>query len=718
MKKNKRRRPRSCKVSKTSKQKTMDDNYYSTSSTSYLVESFSLNSCEREVSRRGKGKGPDPSYRRDKKGQTRLLTNVARQCGRKVRNLDLTTLTLHFDNYVKAVNLILTRIYQTNARAQKLGETLSVYRGRAYNLLRQERDLCYQHNDAIKELVFERLHRNVLEHAGRTLLSNWTRRQLFTAAIQFLSESPDDALRLLRWKHIPSDLIRRVRDSCSAVKKNGSGYHYCLGVLRQLRLAIDSHILDSLGVKISWRGRQRKRVASLLMTGSSDLSQVVMMVEAQLKEWVTKGYPFTIPRLRSYSLDFSASTENSTGQGYWFSLDEEREDEILLHLKLPPGIDGTHHEDSPYKSRALTFRFLDWLPRAARSDRGKAARTGDAHRAERLIFRAAKFEDMHDQLMNTIKFQHMAHRLSRLRLRKDADTDKVKKLEQEVHQLRGARRSAPPRVLLRGHRVTLQIPFHSPNGVVSSRVFGGREYSTKAGIDRGLRAPVALSVETEGSFKDLLITVDHLVQKRERVRKHAYVLTSEVTRKKNNWDKKRSGQSYPVPVLKQDRHIEALWRKVRRLDREIARIVASRTVWFCEEHRVKKVFFEDLRSFQGHAGSKDLSYNLTSNLWGKIIDTVRYMRESLGHSKYSVWTVNPRYTSQTCHVCGERGVRVEDETSTTERKGGEYFYCMRCNEHHHADVNAARNIIHVQDSSAVPGRTACPTYNERLHKSH
>ena len=103
-----------------------------------------------------------------------------------------------------------------------------------------------------------------------------------------------------------------------------------------------------------------------------------------------------------------------------------------------------------------------------------------------------------------------------------------------------------------------------------------------------------------------------------------------------------------------------------------------------------------------------LSYNLSSNLWGKVIDTVRYMRESLGHSKYSVWTVNPRYTSQTCHVCGERGKRVEDENSTTKKKGGEYFYCEKCKEHFHADVNAARNIIHVQDnlSSAAPGRSA------------
>ncbi len=191
------------------------------------------------------------------------------------------------------------------------------------------------------------------------------------------------------------------------------------------------------------------------------------------------------------------------------------------------------------------------------------------------------------------------------------------------------------------------------------------------------------------------------------LRKNASVLQSEVDRRKSNWERKRPGQTYPRFLFKKVRHLDATWKKVRRLDREIARIIASKTVWFCEGHRVKKVFFEDLRSFQAKGGLKDLSWSLSTNLWGKIIDTVRYMRESLGHSPYSVWTVNPRYTSQTCHICGERGVRVQNATSKTKKKGGEYFYCEKCDSHLHADINAARNIIHVQSrSSAAPGRTA------------
>ncbi len=691
------------------KQKTMDGKLIFSASKSYLVESFVLNSEDREVSRKGKGRDPDPSFKRDN-GSIKQLSELSKQSGRKVRDIDLKLVTNHFENYVKVVNLILSRIYKTDKRAQSLGKALTEYRGRAYTLLWKEKDLCYKHNDDYKELVYERLHRNALEHAGRTLHADYTRRALFISSIKVLADSSDDVLKLLRRKRIPADLIRRVRDSCDAVKNNGSGYHYALGVLRQVRIALDHFILDKMGLKIGWRGRQRKKVSSLLKDDSSDFQRVKTLVEKELQKWKNKGYPFTVPQLRKYSLDFSASTENSTGQGYWFTLDSERGNEVLLHLKLPPGIDGSHPDASPYKEKTLTFRFLDWLPRAANEDSLKAQRAEEIEnfpRAERLRFRAAKFEDMHQQFRNTIELQHLTHRLSRLRGKKESDDEEIISLEQRIKELKQARKSAPPRLLLRDGKIILQIPFLSPNGEVSSKVLGAREYSTKAGVDRGIRVPVVLSVQKEQEYTELLLKVEHLIGKRECLRKQAYRLQSVTDRKKNNWERKRKGLSYPGHILKKERHINALWRKVRRLDCEVARVIASKTVWFCEEHNVKTLFFEDLRSFQGHAGSKDLSYNLSSNLWGKIIDTVRYMRESLGHSKYSVWTVNPRYTSQTCHVCRERGVRVEDDASTKERKGGEYFYCKKCDEHFHADVNAARNIIHVHAGpSIVAGRTA------------
>ena len=112
-------------------------------------------------------------------------------------------------------------------------------------------------------------------------------------------------------------------------------------------------------------------------------------------------------------------------------------------------------------------------------------------------------------------------------------------------------------------------------------------------------------------------------------------------------------------------------------------------------------------SFDRVHSHEGLSVLLNTHLWGTTINTVRCMRVSLGHSPYSVWTVNQRYTRQTCHICGERGVRVENAISKTKRKGGDYFYCEKCDSHFHVDINAARNIIHVQSRfSAFSGRTA------------
>lgn len=676
---------------------------------SYLVESFVLNSVDRVVSRKGKGNRPDPECRR-KDGQVPELVSIVKQSGRKVNSVDLHTLTTHFRNYVGVVNLLLERIYSNPNRVQQLGRKLSEYKGRAYTLLRKETDLNYERNDVFKERVYERLFRNALEQTGQILQADYTRRELFGAALSILDGSVDDVLVLLRRKRIPSPLIRRVRDACDAIRNNSAGYHYALGVLRQIRLVIDRHILNTLGIKIGWRSRQRVKVSALLRRGFPELQDTLNIVVPLLSGWAKDGYPFTLPHLKSYSLDFSASTENDTGQGYWFTLDSKRDHEVLLHLKLPPGIDGKRHEDSPYRSRTLTFRFLDWLPRAADGDSEKAStvlKEGVDYRAEQLTFRSAKFMDMHQQLMNTIEIQRITHQLSTLKQKKNSDSEQIIALTKRVQQLKEMRRSAPPRLLLRNGVVTLQIPFLNTNGEVSSQVLGEKMYQAKAGVDRGIRIPVVLSVAEGNEYKELLLGVEHLLKKRQLLRKQAYALQSVIDKKRGNWDHKRSGQPYPGHILKRGRHMAALWGKVRRLDREVARIVASRTVWFCEEHNVKTVFFEDLRNFQVTAGFRDLSYNLSSNLWGKIIDTVRYMRKSLGHSKYSVWTVNPKYTSQTCHICGKRGIRVEGKGSTTEKKGGEYFYCMRCNEYLHADVNAARNIMHVhQGPSAVAGRTA------------
>jgi len=700
---------------KSPKQETMNGRLIKKSSTAhqktglrYLVESFNLSSIDREVNKKGKGYRPNPRYKRA--SPELIKQRIHDVTGRKVIDTDLSLMGTYFEKYVELVNLVLERVYSDKERVEFLGEELNSYRGQGYTLIKKEGYLSYKDNKDIQAQCFERMYRNILEQAARIIHSNWLRRQLMKSAIEYVCNDKDALIRLLKNKHIPSKMIKEVRAKCESTKNNGTGYYYTVSVLKQLRKKLDERILKEREEPLGFRGYQRKRVSKYLKD-KTDSVEVLASVDVLLQEFESDGYPFSVPKMQSHTEDFSASTENSPGQGYWYSKDKERDNEILFFLKLPEPLEGKEVEDSPFSTKTLGFRFLDWLPRAFAKDRVKAKaaeKEGKYYRAKKLNFRARKFEDIHQQLKNTIELQHATYQYSRLKSRKEKDTDKMKELQEKITRLRKSRKCGPPRLLLRNNRVTLQIPFLPPTNEMVDEELGPRTYHRKAGADRGVRVPIVLSTrDGNGGFVDEMISFDYLISKRDFLRYQTRGLTSRVRRMRNNWERKHTNRSHPGHLLKKDRHLSAIWRKVRRLDREIARQVASRTVWFCEEYGVKTLYFENLKNYSAPAGWGTLSWRLNSNLWSMVLDTVTYMRQSLGHKKGGIWTVSPAWTSQKCHVCGEKGVRVESKGSTEEKKGGEYFHCESCGCSLHADVNAARNIIDVKSSrpTAVGGQT-------------
>lgn len=474
---------------------------------------------------------------------------------------------------------------------------------------------------------------------------------------------------------------------------------------------MDEYILSEREEPLRFRGSQRKRVSRYLKD-RIESQEVLALAESLLHDYMTDGYPFSTPRMKSCTEDFSASTENSPGQGYWFSIDKKRENEIIFFLKLLEPHEQAPLEKFPYRTKTLPLRFLDWLPRAAKKDRKKAttaSKEGKQLRALKLRFRAMKFEDMHLQLMNTIELQHVSYQYARLKSRNEKDSEKIKELQEEIIRLRRTRRCGPPRLLLSNGRVTLQIPFLPPTNDMVDEELGPRTYRRRAGADRGIRVPLVLSVRNgETEYADKLVSFNELLIKRDLLRCQSKDLISKVRRMRNNWERKHPMRDLPSFILKKERHLSAIWRKIQRLDREIARQVASRTVWFCEKHGVKTLYFENLKNYTPPAGWGNLSWRLSSNLWSKIFDSVTYMRQALGHRFGGVWTVNPAWTSQRCHVCGDIGMRVGSTESTTEIKGGEFFRCLSCGCSIHADVNAARNIIDVRSitPSAVSGQKA------------
>jgi transposase len=676
--------------------------------------------------------------------QTLSRTATGRKCG----SVDLKTLTEHFQKYCKAVNLILERVYSNDDHSEEVGEQLSKSRSRGYVVLMNEHDLKWDKDNEFGKLVFGRMHRNALEAAARIILADHTRRGLVRTLVRILVESENDLNRLMKNKRVPADLIRRVRDQ-SETKRNGSGFHYALSACKQVRRVLDELVLSKIpkppvekqasvsttGTDSSLpndqaprkqrihggrRGRQRVKVRELWKDKSKTSESIIDLIRSEVTHWNEQGFPFMTPVFRATTEDFSASTENTTGQGYWFRFDPEHPEEIIVYIKTPPGLHNNECDpDSPYKSHSLRFRFLNWFPRKVMRAKIKAveARTqGDYSRARQLEFRAAVFADMSEQLMNTIALHHVARELTNLKSRKDLDTERIVELEKQLKELRTSRRSAPPRLQLRRNKVILSIPFLSPDRELLETTLEPSQLVAYAGVDRGIRFPIVVSVRDEhGTYHDRHIGFKNLFAKRERLRHRTRELSSQIDRRKNNWEKKHPGLQAPAYILKKEMELASVWRKVRRLDREISHLVASETVWFCEKHGVKTIYFEDLRSFQGKGGMHSHSWRLSTNLWGLMIEGVRYRRQAMGHRRGGVWTVNPAWTSQTCSRCGERGVRVERPDDTEEMRGGEHFFCPHCQMSLHADVNAARNIIKVKhEASAVPGRTGqrCPTLSK------
>jgi transposase len=678
----------------------MDDiNCYPSST--LLVQKFALNSYHRIIARKGLDKKPaNPIVSSD------MLQKLS---GRKCSNLDLSVLSHSFSNFRKVVNLILEKVFSDAAYFEMLGKELEDSKGMLYLILRKEHRLKWTRENEFGKLVYERLHRNALETAARIIYASYTRRRLVNSLLNILSSDNEQLLRLMTNRRIPSNVVRRTKDTIE--KKSNGSYHYALSACRQVRSVLRTKLRDAYLLE---EGERRRSTRELLEKNSPERDRTQSLIIHQVIEWIKEGFPFINPVFQKDTVDFAASTENSTGQGYWLTPDSERKDEVILFIKTPPGILG--HElntDSPYKSQTVRLRFLNWFPRKAARARRKAQEArlqGNEQRAIQLEYRATRFEDMSQQLTNTMKLQRFTRELARERSQPVKNDNRMNDLIAAISELKESRRSAPPVIKVVGKKATILIPFMPPNEeLLKTSLSSSAVRKRTAGIDRGLRHSMVVSVKNgDDTYEETMIGRQELFEKREKLRQKTRVLMSQIARKRNNWEKKHAKQQPPAIILKKEQELESIWRKVRRLDKEISHQVAAETVWFCEQYGVKTIYVEDLRSFQGRGGMRRHSWNLSTNLWGLMIEGVRYRRETLGHRNGGIWLVNPAWTSQTCHVCSDLGIRVEDETSTTEKKGGEYFHCFNCDEYFHADVNAARNIMHVQkpESSAVSGRTS------------
>lgn len=113
---------------------------------------------------------------------------------------------------------------------------------------------------------------------------------------------------------------------------------------------------------------------------------------------------------------------------------------------------------------------------------------------------------------------------------------------------------------------------------------------------------------------------------------------------------------------------------------------------------------EDLTSIRVQNRTKGIKFTRKLNNWSfyQLEQFIRYKAETVGKS---VVTIDPRYTSQKCSVCGHiyKGNRK-----------GHSFHCVKCGFDIHADLNAARNIANlgISEFSRLPVNQPYATCDE------
>lgn len=227
-------------------------------------------------------------------------------------------------------------------------------------------------------------------------------------------------------------------------------------------------------------------------------------------------------------------------------------------------------------------------------------------------------------------------------------------------------------------RVTLNqfghwhVSFPAPQPTVARERTG-----TAVGIDRGVRTALVTSdgqhyraprISAQQAARYLSLQRRMARQhkkstKRERTRRAMAGIVGEVTRRRQDWAEKVSTRlvvASDVIVLEKLNVAGMTKRSASRPDPELPGN-------FLPNNACRKAA---------------LSRGILASCWGTL---ARRMDQKGTASGVTVVQVDPRFTSQQCHVCGH--------TAKENRESQAVFRCVSCGHEDHADRNAARNIL-------------------------
>lgn len=181
-----------------------------------------------------------------------------------------------------------------------------------------------------------------------------------------------------------------------------------------------------------------------------------------------------------------------------------------------------------------------------------------------------------------------------------------------------------------------------------------REIGRAVGIDRGLKNPI---VTSDGEFFG-----QELCGHKRRYTYLRQSLSTKGTRSARRCLQRLSGREKRFSAD---------------VNHRVSKELASRS-------DVKSYVIEDLKGIRknGAKGKRRKSFNRRLNSW-PFAQFEFFLRYKCLSNGIEVVKVDPKYTSQTCNVCGH---------VDKKNRNGNVFRCLNCGRIVHADVNAAMNV--------------------------
>lgn len=193
------------------------------------------------------------------------------------------------------------------------------------------------------------------------------------------------------------------------------------------------------------------------------------------------------------------------------------------------------------------------------------------------------------------------------------------------------------------------------------------------GVDLGLAVPAALALNNNVYLREYVGNYNDFTRKRVQLQKQRSSIARQLKTAKGGHGRKEK--------LK---HLEKIELHERNFAHTYNHMVSSKIIAFALKNNAKYINLEDLSGF-----SEDDKKSFVLRNWSfyELQNMIQYKADK---ANMVVRYVNPAYTSQTCSICGERGIRSTQAifTCTNPNCESHTLYSKPMN----ADFNGARNI--------------------------